>query len=392
MLRRNTGVGMRTRVNDAYIFSSSKLESTKTRIAENETLNADILTSNNDILDDQVGTISQSEEEEEEVSKMTPKVLNAFLLVACFGFVTYSILNVDQGMTRGWTITEKAMRIPLDNWASYESSLNTQPVVTKTAINVVIYLLGDWLSQTLFIKKNMLEFDAVRTMRNGLIGLIFGPLVHEYYEFSDAILPVDVGINRLYKILMDQTIYIFIKCNMYIVAVNFLAGESLEYSTNMAKEKIKDVMFTAWKFWPLVHCITYGAIPARHRILWVNCVDLFWNAILALKTSGAGDEDEELLVLMDGHNSHLTMNNTAIEVHTNGDDSRKAMDISKQVNANNVQMNTANNSSIEFEVSVKEREAVLAAILSSSQTDEKEERDVEPISSIRTSKTMEMRK
>ena len=56
----------------------------------------------------------------------------------------YTIFNVDHGMTRGWTLEEKAMRIPLDNWASYESSLNTQPVITKTMINVIIYLLGDW--------------------------------------------------------------------------------------------------------------------------------------------------------------------------------------------------------------------------------------------------------
>lgn len=225
--------------------------------------------------------------------KITPKLFNGFLLIACFGFATYAILNVDAGMTRGWSISEKAMRIPLDNWASYESSLNTQPIVTKTTINVIIYLLGDWLSQTVFVKKNVLEFDAFRTLRNGLIGLVFGPLVHEYYEFSDYILPVDVGMNRLYKIFMDQTIYLSVKCSVYIVAVNVLAGESLEYSIQTAKEKILGIMFTAWRFWPLVHCITYGAIPARHRILWVNCVDLFWNAILALKTSSNDDENDE---------------------------------------------------------------------------------------------------
>lgn len=226
-------------------------------------------------------------------SKLTSKVLNAFLLLACFGFVSYTVLNVDQGMTRGWSMSEKAMRIPLDNWASYESSLNTQPILTKTTINVVIYLLGDWLSQTIFVKNNVLEFDALRTLRNGLIGLVFGPLVHEYYEFSDMILPVDVGINRLYKILMDQTVYLYVKCTIYIIAVNMLAGETFENSFGTARGKINGIMFTAWKFWPLVHCITYGAIPARHRILWVNCVDLFWNAILALKTSSGENEDEE---------------------------------------------------------------------------------------------------
>ena len=226
-------------------------------------------------------------------SKLTSKVLNAFLLLACFGFVSYTVLNVDQGMTRGWSMSEKAMRIPLDNWASYESSLNTQPILTKTTINVVIYLLGDWLSQTIFVKKNVLEFDALRTLRNGLIGLVFGPLVHEYYEFSDMILPVDVGINRLYKIFMDQTVYLYVKCTIYIIAVNILAGETFENSFGTARGKINGIMFTAWKFWPLVHCITYGAIPARHRILWVNCVDLFWNAILALKTSSGENKDEE---------------------------------------------------------------------------------------------------
>ena len=44
----------------------------------------------------------------------------------------------------------------------------------------------------------------------------------------------------------------------------------------------------------MVHCVTYGVIPARHRILWVNCIDLVWNAILALKTGGEEEEQEQL--------------------------------------------------------------------------------------------------
>ncbi len=233
-----------------------------------------------------------------EPQQLTSKAFNVSFLILCFGFAAYSILTVDEGMTRGWSMTEKAMRIPLDNWSSYESSLNQQPIFTKTTINVVIYLLGDWLSQTLFIQRNLLEFDAWRTLRNGFIGMVFGPLVHQYYEFSDYILPVVDApmINRVYKIFMDQTIYIFIKCTLYIIAVNMLAGERWEYSREEAKGKIKNIMFTAWKFWPLVHCVTYGAIPARHRILWVNCVDLFWNAILASLASSddeSSDSEEE---------------------------------------------------------------------------------------------------
>ena len=136
------------------------------------------------------------------------KLFNAALLAASFGYVAYTVLNIDRGMTRGWTPAEIGMRIPLDTWASYENSLSEKPVATKTIINVVIYLLGDWLSQTIFTGADVLDFDAGRTLRNGLIGACFGPAVHEYYEFSDWILPVDgatLGItNRAFKILMDR--------------------------------------------------------------------------------------------------------------------------------------------------------------------------------------------
>ncbi len=51
------------------------------------------------------------------------------------------------------------------------------------------------------------------------------------------------------------------------------------------------IVTTAWKFWPLVHCLTYTVVPAQHRILWVNCVDLFWNAILASMTGAKSSKN-----------------------------------------------------------------------------------------------------
>lgn len=100
--------------------------------------------------------------------------------------------------------------------------------------------------------------------------------------------------NRVEKILMDQTIYLSIKCSIYIFAVGVLSGDSVETATTTVKDKIGGVVLTAWKFWPLVHCVTYGLIPARHRILWVNSVDLIWNAILASQAQKGGAEPEAI--------------------------------------------------------------------------------------------------
>jgi protein Mpv17 len=194
-----------------------------------------------------------------DTEELLEKAMNACLLLVAFGFSFYTMVTIDHEFTRGWTQQEIAMRIPLDNWASYESALAEKPIITKTFINVVIYSLGDWLSQTVFQKKNVLEFDVSRTLRNGFIGLCFGPLVHMYYEWSDTILPVEGGLmNRVQKVFMDQTLYLTIKCSMYIAAVGILQGDDLKTVKETIQDRIGPICFTAWKFWPLIHCVTYG--------------------------------------------------------------------------------------------------------------------------------------
>ncbi|KAL3788071.1 hypothetical protein HJC23_008133 [Cyclotella cryptica] len=76
------------------------------------------------------------------------------------------------------------------------------------------------------------------------------------------------------------------------MAIGVLNGETIENSAENVKDQLKPIMFTVWRFWPLVHCVTYGLLPVRHHILRVIFVDLVWKAIL---TSEARDDssDEE---------------------------------------------------------------------------------------------------
>lgn len=264
----------------------------------------------------------EEQQSQSEMYTYEQKFTNLVVLCLAFGYAFYTLLSIDGGMTRGWSASEIAMRIPLDNWGAYESYLANKPILTKSLINVIIYLLGDWLSQTAFTKtNNLLEFDLQRTLRNGLIGLCFGPLVHEYYEFSDAILPTQNGlVTRLQKILMDQTLYLTIKCSMYIGAVGLLAGEDRETIGQTIRDKIGGIVVTAWKFWPIVHCVTYSVIPSQHRVLWVNSVDLVWNAILS-SAAQKSEEPEELaastttcteIVLEDGATGQSNTTNTGV--------------------------------------------------------------------------------
>ena len=110
--------------------------------------------------------------------------------------------------------------------------------MTKTEINVFIYLVGDYAAQTEWGKKHWLDFDVWRTVRNGAIGAFFGPLVSVYYDFSDLILPPEVLSNAPKKIFMDQTVYLATKCSVYIMLVGMLAGRSFNDCFDDVKSRI----------------------------------------------------------------------------------------------------------------------------------------------------------
>ncbi|KAJ1623708.1 hypothetical protein T492DRAFT_599364 [Pavlovales sp. CCMP2436] len=197
------------------------------------------------------------------------------------GLAAYRFFSVDADLSRGWTAFEILQRLLPDNWNEYESAIAEDPVVTKTMINTVIYVLADWLSQVLEGAKP-LEFDEKRLLRSGLIGLCFGPVTCAYYEFSDSILDPFIIANRPIKILMDQTIYAASKYTAFVFMREVIGGAAPEEAFGLAKKSTWPLLKRGWRFWPAVHSITYSVIPPRHRVLWVNCADLVWVTILSL--------------------------------------------------------------------------------------------------------------
>ena len=55
----------------------------------------------------------------------------------------------------------------------------------------------------------------------------------------------------------------------------------LDEAKGCAAKKLWPTLTTGWKFWPAVHLITYNLIPPRHRVLWINLVDLVWVTFLS---------------------------------------------------------------------------------------------------------------
>ena len=231
---------------------------------------------------------------ESEVKRLADdRTINAVVLALVGAYVSWSIIHLDQDISRGWTIFERVGHMASANWDAYEANLRETPVLTKTYINAGIYCLADYLSQRLAGAK-MLEFDLARLARNGAIGAFFGPLVVAYYGWSDAILPPGDATMVPWKILMDQTAYAAVKYSAYLWLVGLGAGKPPAESFEEVKAKLCPTLQTGWRFWPIVHMVTYTVIPPRHRILWINCVDLVWVTILAsIARDGSEEEGAE---------------------------------------------------------------------------------------------------
>lgn len=62
--------------------------------------------------------------------------------------------------------------------------------------------------------------------------------VHYYYDFSDWILPPNVGTNRPLKIMLDQSVYFVSKCAMYISLVRKAASKRARGSLRLCWQAV----------------------------------------------------------------------------------------------------------------------------------------------------------
>ena len=124
--------------------------------------------------------------------------------------VLNNIASVDSSIMRGWSPEEMAVRIPVDNWISYNAVLERSPVQTKAITSATVYTIGDFIAQRTE-GTDMGKLDRMRLLRSLLAGLIgHGPLSHVWYNWSEELFDNVLHLNDLWwgvvpKVAIDQT-------------------------------------------------------------------------------------------------------------------------------------------------------------------------------------------
>ena len=242
-------------------------------------------------------------------------IINTSILILAIVIVIERILSVDTGITRGWSPTEVAERIPLDVWRSYNNILSMAPLQTKAVTSATVYTIGDILSQRQE-GSDIGSLDRPRILRSLLAGLIgHGPMSHVWYhvseDFFENTLHLSAWWDFIPKVIVDQTVFGPVWNNSYIILLGIMQLQSPSQIWNDMKRTTLPLIISGLKLWPFVHCITYGLIPVENRLLWVDAVEIVWVMILAGEASGntleGGDEanESDISVALDKEYSSL---------------------------------------------------------------------------------------
>lgn len=200
---------------------------------------------------------------------------------------------------RGWSASEMALRVPIDNWSSYSTVLAQAPIKTKAITSATVYTIGDFVAQSTE-GKSVGEVDRARILRSMLAGLIgHGPLSHFWYEVSDDFFENALHLKdwwgTLIKVAIDQGLWGPIWNNTYILLLGLMQFKKIGDIFSEMKSTTIPLIISGLKLWPAAHLVTYGLIPLENRLLWVDLVEIIWVTILATTAaSGAGKENQKV--------------------------------------------------------------------------------------------------
>jgi len=165
-------------------------------------------------------------------------------------------------------------------WKTYNSKLETDPLIMKMLTSFTGFLLGDIIAQTLITKG---DFDFFRLFRLSSFGfLIHGSTSHYFYGFLDGKIPGTSATSVASKVFIDQVLWNPIFGIMFFSYVAALESKGLQYVIDKTKNELMTQVYGSWKVWPIAHTINFRFIPSSQRVLYINSIQIGYNCFLSI--------------------------------------------------------------------------------------------------------------
>jgi protein Mpv17 len=165
-------------------------------------------------------------------------------------------------------------------WAAYNKALDDKPLTAKACTSLVGWALGDLLAQ-IFITGG--AFDMKRFITLSAFGLLYhGPSGHYFYNWLDSKIPGKDGASVAKKIIIDQTMWCPIFMSVFFTYLGLVNGDSIGTIGTKIKTDLLSACQGSWKVWPVVHFVNFKFISNKHRLLFLNGVQVGFNMFLSL--------------------------------------------------------------------------------------------------------------
>ena len=95
------------------------------------------------------------------------------------------------------------------------------------------------------------------------------------------------------KVFIDQTIWNPIFGVMFFGYLNFTEGKSMQTFVDKCKSDLQTAVMGSWAVWVPAHTINFRFVPPQQRLLYINCVQIFYNVFLSFIGNKKVEETEE---------------------------------------------------------------------------------------------------
>mmetsp|Transcript_24064 Transcript_24064/g.35603 ORF Transcript_24064/g.35603 Transcript_24064/m.35603 type:complete len:232 (+) Transcript_24064:495-1190(+) len=170
-------------------------------------------------------------------------------------------------------------------WAAYNGALDKKPILTKALTSLAGFAIGDFLAQA-FLSNDPLNW--VRLIKLAIFGFIYhGPSGHYFYNWLDGKIEGTDGKSVATKVAIDQIFWCPIFMTVFFSYLGLVNGDSFSTITNKIKNDLLSACQGSWKVWPIVHAVNFKFIQNKHRLIFINGVQIAFNMFLSLIGSKA---------------------------------------------------------------------------------------------------------
>eukprot|EP00934_Nitzschia_sp_Nitz4_P001873 Nitzschia sp. Nitz4//scaffold67_size101165//95451//96298//NITZ4_004546-RA/size101165-augustus-gene-0.18-mRNA-1//1//CDS//3329556525//1873//frame0 len=165
-------------------------------------------------------------------------------------------------------------------WAAYNQALEEHPLPAKAATSLVGWALGDLLTQ-MFISSG--PFDMKRFISFSAFGFLYhGPSGHYFYNFLDKLIPGTTATAVASKVAFDQIVWCPIFVCVFFTYLGLVNGDSFATIGQKIQTDLLAACQGSWKVWPFVHAVNFAFISNKHRLLFLNAVQVAFNMFLSI--------------------------------------------------------------------------------------------------------------